>query len=222
MTKKIKILFFAAVLGLQLGGMVYAEEMNAATMGDDNVSENSTQGMDQMDQMNMPDQGSAQKVATAKISGTAEGSLISGQVTLTETPEGVQVEAVVNNVPNPGKHGFHIHENGSCADAGKAAGGHFNPNAVAHGFLPHDGMEHAHLGDLGNIEIDANGVGTLAILLQGVNLSSGESNVSGKSIVLHEKEDDFGQPTGNAGGRIGCGIITSPENTEAGPAVVSK
>ncbi|MBI3323135.1 MAG: superoxide dismutase family protein, partial [Candidatus Omnitrophica bacterium] len=29
----------------------------------------------------------------------------------------------------------------------------------------------------------------------------------GRSLILHEKVDDFGQPLGNAGGRIGCGVI---------------
>ncbi|MBI4430987.1 MAG: superoxide dismutase family protein [Candidatus Omnitrophica bacterium] len=28
-----------------------------------------------------------------------------------------------------------------------------------------------------------------------------------RAVILHEKEDDFGQPTGNAGGRIACGKI---------------
>jgi Cu-Zn family superoxide dismutase len=32
--------------------------------------------------------------------------------------------------------------------------------------------------------------------------------VVGKSIIVHTSADDFAtQPTGNAGGRIGCGVI---------------
>lgn len=145
--------------------------------------------------------------AEAVISGTTEGSTLSGKAVLFERQkeghEGVYIKVTVSNVPNPGKHGFHIHENGSCAEEGKAAGGHFNPMKVEHGFLPKDGHEHAHSGDMGNIEIDENGHGTLFLNLPGVKLE----DIAGKAIILHEKEDDFGQPTGNAGGRIGCGII---------------
>ena len=143
----------------------------------------------------------------AVIKGTATDSKIEGWVTLTEVPEGLKVEAEVKNVSPTGKHGFHIHENGSCEDAGKAAGGHFNPDGVSHGLLEKDGHEHAHAGDLGNIEIKEDGTGKLDALLAGASLTEGKYNVNGKSVILHEKEDDFSQPTGNAGGRIGCGII---------------
>ncbi len=146
--------------------------------------------------------------AQANLQGTQEGSPINGHVRLSETAEGVIMDAEVFNVPNPGPHGFHVHEKGSCADSGNAAGGHYNPNSVPHGHLFHDGLDEAHAGDMGNIEIDANGHGIYTGLLPGVSLTEGEYNISGLAIILHEKADDFGQPTGNAGGRIACGIIT--------------
>ena len=147
--------------------------------------------------------------ATAKavIAGTAPDSKISGQATFTEEKGGLMVEAMVTGL-TPGKHGFHIHENGSCDDSGKAAGGHFNPDKSMHGFMPKDGMAHAHPGDMGNIEAGADGTGSVNVFLAGVSLKDGNYAVAGKAIIVHEKEDDFGQPTGNAGGRIGCGIIT--------------
>jgi len=144
-------------------------------------------------------------VGVAKIKGTHEDSPISGDVTITEKDDGIEVEANLKNVP-PGKHGFHFHEVGQCGNEGKDAGGHFNPEHTQHGFLPKDGLQHAHAGDMGNIEIAANGTGTLKEFLHGVYLTKSPS-VGGISVVLHEKEDDFGQPTGNAGGRIGCGVI---------------
>ena len=143
--------------------------------------------------------------AVAEMTGTQEGSGIKGTIKFTATATGVKVEADFQGVP-PGKHGFHIHENGNCGNGGKDAGGHYNPMAVAHGFLPKDGMEHAHMGDMGNVEIDANGTGHLELDLSGISIS-GENGIAGRAVILHEKEDDFGQPTGNAGGRIGCGII---------------
>lgn len=58
-----------------------------------------------------------------------------------------------------------------------------------------------------SIEIATNGHGTLEKILPGLTLKKEKYGVMGRSVILHEKEDDFGQPTGNAGGRIGCGII---------------
>jgi len=150
------------------------------------------------------------KTATASIQGTAEGSPIAGQAILEETTAGLKITVTVSNVP-PGKHGFHIHEVGSCEDQGNAAGSHFNPNHVAHGDLLKDGVAKAHAGDLGNIEIGPDGTGKLEVYALSLNLSEGPYNVTDKSMILHEKEDDFGQPTGNAGGRIGCGIIKVSE-----------
>lgn len=144
--------------------------------------------------------------ATAVISGTTDGSTVSGTATFHDTPEGLKVTVRVSNV-SPGQHGLHIHQYGRCEDEGKAAGGHYNPQGVKHGFLPTDGFTGAHAGDFGNIDILADGVGTVELLIPRLSVSGGSSAVGGRSLVLHEQVDDFGQPTGNAGGRIGCGVI---------------
>jgi Cu-Zn family superoxide dismutase len=144
--------------------------------------------------------------ATANLTGTQAGSPIVGAVNFEESAEGLKVTAEVKGAP-AGAHGFHIHENGSCGEEGKAAGGHFNPDNAPHGLLSKDGFSSAHAGDLGNLEIAADGTGRIQTTLPGLSLSEGKYNVRGKSVILHEKGDDFGQPTGNAGGRIACGII---------------
>ncbi len=144
--------------------------------------------------------------ATAVIQGTTEGSPISGAATFTDTDSGLQIAIVVANVP-PGTHGIHIHQFGACDNAGNAAGGHYNPDSAKHGFLPSDGLAGAHAGDLGNIEVDANGHGTLDLIVPSLTVTGGKYSVAGRALILHEKMDDFGQPTGNAGGRIGCGVI---------------
>lgn len=146
------------------------------------------------------------ETGNAAIDRTSPESKVSGSATFTDTDGGLAVSVEVSNVP-PGKHGLHIHQYGNCADSGKAAGGHYNPHGVPHGFLPKDGFEGAHAGDLGNIEVGADGAGKLELTLPGLRLSRGEHSVGGRSLILHEKVDDFGQPTGNAGGRIGCGVI---------------
>jgi len=142
------------------------------------------------------------------LHGTSPESKVAGSATFTDTDGGLAVSVEVSNIP-PGTHGLHIHQYGNCADGGNAAGGHYNPHGVKHGFLPKDGFEGAHAGDLGNIEVEVgpDGAGKLELTLPGLRLSGGEHSVGGRSVILHETVDDFGQPLGNAGGRIGCGVI---------------
>jgi Cu-Zn family superoxide dismutase len=150
----------------------------------------------------------------AVITGTEAGSVISGVITLTETAEGLWLTGDFQNVPNPGNHGIHIHDVGSCADAGKGAGDHFNPAGSGHGHLAEHGHSHAHAGDMGNIQVKQDGSARLDVVLADVGLRKGKYLVDGKSIILHANPDDFGQPTGNAGARIGCGIIGGAKVSE--------
>ncbi len=142
----------------------------------------------------------------AEVIGTSPTSSISGMVHFEDTPGGLKVSASLAGVP-AGLHAFHIHEFGSCADSGKAAGGHYNPMSAPHGQVLKVGMQHAHAGDLGNITVGADGKATLEAVIPGVTLAAGPYTVGGRAVVLHEKVDDFSQPVGNAGGRIGCGPI---------------
>jgi Cu-Zn family superoxide dismutase len=146
------------------------------------------------------------QTAVAAIKATGPNSGLTGSVEFVQTRHGVKVRARVSGLAGAGRHGFHIHENGSCADGGSAAGGHFNPQGAPHGFLPGDGHERAHLGDMGNIEVGEDGRGELAVVMPGLTLY-GEQGIIGRAVIIHEQQDDFGQPVGNAGGRIGCGLI---------------
>jgi len=148
--------------------------------------------------------------ATAIFKGTAPDSKITGVVTLTEEKGGLTVVAKVSNVP-PGAHGFHVHAIGSCADMGKAAGGHFNPDKSPHGLYPMDGPMKAMAGDMGNIVVGADGTGNFSVFMPGLTLNNGKYAVNGLSVIVHEKKDDFSQPLGNAGGRIACGIIETAD-----------
>ena len=86
-------------------------------------------------------------------------STVTGTATFSELSSGgVRVRVHIEKAP-PGQHGLHIHEKGDCSDPKAAsAGGHFNPTAMEHAG-PMDEMHHA--GDLGNIEIAADGKGDL-------------------------------------------------------------
>lgn len=113
----------------------------------------------------------------------------------------------------PGLHGFHIHKCGNLEQQCDSCCAHYNPHNRKHGGP--DDLER-HVGDLGNIEANKDGVTIINITDHLVKLS-GEFSVIGRSFVIHESEDDLGKgkgklraeslKTGNAGKRIGCGVI---------------
>ncbi len=141
--------------------------------------------------------------AIAVLSPTAN-SKVMGTVTFTQTSDGVKVVADLAGL-TPGKHGFHIHEFGDCSSPdGTSAGGHFNPGKHQHG-APDASDRHA--GDLGNIEADASGKARLELTDKTMKLS-GPDSIVGHAVIIHEKTDDLKtQPTGDAGGRLACGVI---------------
>ena len=109
-----------------------------------------------------------------------------------------------------GKHGFHIHESGNLTEGCKSLCSHFNPHNKNHGG-PND--KERHVGDLGNIVADSKGIAKFSMYDNLVKLS-GKYSVIGRSMIIHEDEDDLGKggneeslKTGNAGKRIACGII---------------
>jgi superoxide dismutase, Cu-Zn family len=147
----------------------------------------------------------APKTATAKLA-AASKSKVAGSITFKQTDDGVEVTANVENL-TPGDHAWHVHEKGDCsAPDATSAGGHFNPENKKHG-AP-DGTEH-HAGDFGNLTAGKDGKATATITMKGVTLEEGAAtSLVGKGFIVHEKKDDFKtQPTGNAGGRVACGVI---------------
>jgi Cu-Zn family superoxide dismutase len=85
-----------------------------------------------------------------------------------------------------------------------SAGGHYNPENHQHG-LPETEMRHA--GDLGNLEADSEGKATLERTVSNISIAGMKNPIIGRGVIVHAKVDDGGQPVGNAGGRIGCGVI---------------
>jgi Cu-Zn family superoxide dismutase len=142
--------------------------------------------------------------AQARIEGRS-GSGLSGRATFTERQGGVLVEVELHHAP-PGWHAVHLHEHGDCsAEDASSAGGHFNPAGVAHG-SPHAPEHHA--GDLGNLWVDERGEGLHVLLMPDLRVQEGPNSVRGRALIVHAGTDDLvTQPTGNAGGRIGCGVI---------------
>jgi Cu-Zn family superoxide dismutase len=147
----------------------------------------------------------AAATASAELQGRA-GSGISGRITFTATADGASYVATVSGLEGAGAHGFHIHETGDCsAEDFTSAGGHFNPTGAIHGG-PMDAEHHA--GDLGNIDIVADGSGSLTGSSSMISLGDGPNSVIGRAVILHAGQDDLvSQPTGDAGGRLACGVI---------------
>ncbi|CAN7989341.1 unnamed protein product [Ixodes hexagonus] len=136
----------------------------------------------------------------------------------------VQVQ-VLGNVTglSPGHHGFHVHRFGDLSNGCPSAGPHFNPGNSVHG-APED--DYRHVGDLGNIEADADGNAIFDFYDRLLEFEGGHSIV-GRAVVyegdpsprcpraqIHERQDDLGRTshpesrsTGNAGGRVTCGVI---------------
>jgi Cu-Zn family superoxide dismutase len=134
------------------------------------------------------------------------GSTVTGKVTFTQHEGKVSMKVVVNGL-TPGNHAIHLHDKGDCsAPDATSAGGHWNPSSEDHGKWGHAPFHH---GDIGNLVADAKGKAELKVESDLWTLGDGKpKDVVGHSVVVHAKEDDFTtQPTGNAGGRVACGVI---------------
>lgn len=133
-----------------------------------------------------------------------EGNTAEGIITFTNEDGKVRVKGEVKGL-SPGKHGFHVHQFGDCSAAdGTSAGGHFNPGGMPHAG-PH--AEKRHVGDLGNIEAGEDGVAKVDMLDEELAFD-GKNSILGRGLIVHAKADDLkSQPTGEAGGRVACGVI---------------
>jgi Cu-Zn family superoxide dismutase len=147
--------------------------------------------------------------ATAKASLKDAAGKDVGSVQLVQTPHGVLLRMSLKGVA-PGEHAFHIHAVGKCEPPFTSAGGHFNPASKKHGM---EAAEGAHAGDMPNLFIPANGELRIDVANHMITLAKGQPNsvfdADGSAIIIHAGPDDYKtDPTGNAGDRIVCGVIT--------------
>ena len=140
-----------------------------------------------------------------------KGNQVSGTLTFDKVPAGVHIHGQISGLEPKSTHAMHIHEFGDAsAPDGTSAGSHFNPEGHTHGgpsSAPH------HAGDLGNITADDAGKATIDMTVNDLSIAELRNPVIGRGVVIHAKADDFQtQPTGNAGGRIGVGVIGIAKN----------
>jgi Cu-Zn family superoxide dismutase len=141
-----------------------------------------------------------------------------GVVKLTEAEdEGTAlVRAMVHNLP-AGFHGFHVHAVGECVPPFTSAGGHYNPTGESHG-------EHA--GDMPVLLVNGDGAAQLRFTTDRFGVEE-LFDSDGSAVIVHaaadnyanipdryhsHTEDVFGPDsatlaTGDAGGRLACGVV---------------
>jgi Cu-Zn family superoxide dismutase len=133
-----------------------------------------------------------------------------GQIVIGESPYGLVLTPSLTGLPQ-GLHGFHVHENPSCAPQEKdgkmvpalAAGGHYDPTgSKRHGLPWGDG----HLGDLPALTVDATGNANNPVLAPRLKMT----DVRGRSLMIHlggDNHADHPAPLGGGGARLACGVI---------------
>lgn len=143
--------------------------------------------------------------AVAVMRGRAENSGIYGTVKFYQATGGVLVVADILGLPTAWEacksriFAFHIHGGSDCSgtqeDPFANAGTHYNPNGCPHPY---------HAGDMPPL-FGVDGRAFSAFLTNRFNVSE----ILGKAVIIHDGLDDFTtQPSGNAGDKIACGVIS--------------
>lgn len=127
-----------------------------------------------------------------------------GKATLMQAKDGIHVDVRGVGLP-AGMHAVHIHTIGTCTGPDfTSAGGHWNPAMKKHG---HDNPEGAHMGDMPNMSVVADGTGTLMFTIRDGTIDA-LLDADGAAVVIHAAADDYKtDPTGNAGARLACGVL---------------
>lgn len=137
------------------------------------------------------------------------GSTATGELELSVGNGGVSINGELGGLTAGSEHAFHVHEFGDCsAPDASSAGEHFNPHNAPHG-PPTVAQSERHLGDMPNVVADETGRSAITAAIAGATLRDGGVNdLIGKSVVVHEKRDDYvTQPAGDSGEKIACGVI---------------
>lgn len=146
--------------------------------------------------------------ATAYLSGNFLAPKLNGKVDFYPWLKGTLIVIEVANLPPTkpvendnrpiGPFAFHIHEGTTCGDFNsnfEEAKDHYNPSNDPHAF---------HAGDLPSL-ISNDGYAYMTVYSDRFKLD----DVIGRTVIIHLHPDDYQtQPSGNAGDRIACGIIT--------------
>jgi superoxide dismutase, Cu-Zn family len=183
---------FVACGDSESGSSKTDDDTSATSMTDERTNETTTGGT----------------TAIADLTGTQQDTTVTGTARFTEENGKVKMTLEIT-VPKKANQSVavHLHEHGSCGDMGKEAHGHWNPTNVNHGKW---GGDNFHRGDIGNVELDGEGKGKMELETDLWTVTGSDSTkvILGKAVIVHGGIDDYKtQPTGNAGSRIGCGVV---------------
>ena len=135
-----------------------------------------------------------------------------GTVTVTETAYGLLFTPNLTGLTT-GIHGFHLHENPSCAAGQKegksvpalAAGGHFDPQKTGTHLGPY--TDKGHLGDLPGLVVNADGTANYPVLAPRLKSLT---ELKQHALMIHAGGDNYADhpmPLGGGGARMVCGVI---------------
>lgn len=144
--------------------------------------------------------------ATADVTLKTSAGAEAGRITMKQMPGGVYIQGQLTGL-TPGARGFHVHEKGLCEGPEfSSAGGHYNPGGHEHGQKSAGGP---HRGDLPNIVAGAQGSATVQFFAPNLSLDELLARPEGAALIVHAAADDYTtQPSGNAGARELCGVIS--------------
>lgn len=147
--------------------------------------------------------------AEAGISGTKSDTTVNGTASFTKDSATGKVKLELElSVPMLANRSVavHLHEHGDCGNSGNDSHGHWNPTHKQHGKW---GTGEFHSGDIGNVSLDSAGKGMVSLDTDLWTLGGDSTtNILDRAVIVHSGVDDYtSQPAGNAGSRIGCGVI---------------
>lgn len=133
-----------------------------------------------------------------------------GSADFRATAHGILIEFDLTGL-SPGPHGMHLHVSGNCdPKTGFTSAGPILTliPGKQHGYLAEGGPE---AGDLPNQFAGSDGRLHASILTNAFSLGNGKRSIfdrDGVSLIVDQRGDDYRtQPLGNAGNRIGCGVV---------------
>ncbi|SDD62888.1 Cu/Zn superoxide dismutase [Paracoccus isoporae] len=133
----------------------------------------------------------------------AEGAQI-GAVELSFSASGLAVVDISFTGVPAGEHAVHFHQTGMCEAPFDSAGDHLAGD-MDHGVMAQNGP---HPGDMPNITVPDSGEISLTYFVPGLTEDL-VADDDGTAFVIHEASDDYrSQPSGDAGGRLGCAVVT--------------
>jgi Cu-Zn family superoxide dismutase len=146
-------------------------------------------------------------------------SSIAGKITFKQKGLGVLINGMIMGLSRRDRyHGMAILENTTCPPFEQFPIdshylNHYNPLGYIHG---HPDSQNKHLGDLGNIFVNFDGTSNFEFSSSTLSLVDGLYTITNRTIVIMEKEDDFGMHyanpesvwTGDSGPAIACGVIS--------------